>query len=331
MLLASIIAAIIPAAIYTAGIYWIDRYEKEPLWLLTTTFLWGAIPSIIIALIFNTLLGIPIYVIFGDVTGDALVATFVAPFIEELIKAAVLFLILFFWRHQIDSLLDGIIYGAMVGMGFAMVENVFYFQAVYAEGGVDAWQVNIFMRAVIFGLNHSLYSAMSGLGIAIARLRKTGAMRYIAPIAGVSMAMFLHFVHNGLASFGGNALGELVCIPLLVNAWGGVIITVIIIIWSLWQERQWIAKYLPEEVVAGTITADQLTVVSSGLGRISSNMKALFSGGIGTYRRNHRFLDRCTKLAYIKHHQDWYHDKASLERMETLREEIIKLNKQLNG
>ena len=329
MLLASITAAFIPAALYTAIIYWVDRYEKEPLWLLAATFLWGAIPSIFFALIFNMVLGLPLYVIFGEATGDALVATLVAPLVEEAIKAAALFLILFFWRHQIDSLLDGIIYGAMVGMGFAMIENIFYFENVFAEGGVDAWQVNIFLRAVIFGFNHSLYTAMSGLGIAVARLYPQGATRYLAPIAGVGLAMFLHFVHNGFASFGEESLGELVCIPLLLNAWGGVIITIIIIVGSLWQERQWIAKYLPEEVSIGTMSEDQLVVVSSGLSRVQSNLKALKTGGLRLRRQNHRFLDKCAKLAYIKHHQDWYHDKESLERLYALRQEITELSQRL--
>ena len=76
-----------------------------------------------------------------------------------------------FWRSEIDSPLDGIIYGAMVGMGFAMVENVYYFVAnVQRWRGIEAWGVNIILRAIVFGLNHALFSSFAGLGIAIARL-----------------------------------------------------------------------------------------------------------------------------------------------------------------
>ena len=45
----SVIAAIIPTVFYIIIIYWVDRYEKEPWWLLSAAFLWGAIPSIIAA------------------------------------------------------------------------------------------------------------------------------------------------------------------------------------------------------------------------------------------------------------------------------------------
>ena len=66
ILFQSIIAAIIPAVIYTTLIYYVDRYEKEPLWLLAATFFWGAVPAIIFALIFNGVLGLPFYLLLGD-------------------------------------------------------------------------------------------------------------------------------------------------------------------------------------------------------------------------------------------------------------------------
>ncbi|MCA9958466.1 MAG: PrsW family intramembrane metalloprotease, partial [Anaerolineales bacterium] len=118
----STVAAVIPTLLYIGLIYWVDRYEKEPWWLLTTAFLWGAIPSIIIAYIFNSLLSTPIYLLTSETTGDTLAASFIAPPVEETVKGLVLVIIFFRWRHEIDSPLDGIIYGAMVGMGFAMVE-----------------------------------------------------------------------------------------------------------------------------------------------------------------------------------------------------------------
>ena len=78
ILLSSIVIAAIPTAIFVVLIYWIDRYEKEPLWLLITAFLWGAIPSIIAAFILNTLLSIPFYLV-GEQLGTAVGETFIAP------------------------------------------------------------------------------------------------------------------------------------------------------------------------------------------------------------------------------------------------------------
>jgi RsiW-degrading membrane proteinase PrsW (M82 family) len=66
--LLSLIAAITHPALRGGIIYWVDRYEREPLWLLSAAFLWGAIPSIIMALIFNEVLSIPLYLLAGPYT-----------------------------------------------------------------------------------------------------------------------------------------------------------------------------------------------------------------------------------------------------------------------
>src|SRR5689334_21396347 len=53
-LMIGMVCAIIPVPIYVILLLWIDRYESEPLWMLATTFFWGALVAIFIALIFNT-------------------------------------------------------------------------------------------------------------------------------------------------------------------------------------------------------------------------------------------------------------------------------------
>ena len=45
VLIVAVLGALIPTIIYVLFIWWLDRYEKEPLWLLALAFLWGAIPA----------------------------------------------------------------------------------------------------------------------------------------------------------------------------------------------------------------------------------------------------------------------------------------------
>ncbi|MEM7800593.1 MAG: PrsW family intramembrane metalloprotease, partial [Chloroflexota bacterium] len=241
----------------------------------------------------------------------------------ESAKGFALLLILFFWRHQIDSVLDGIIYGAMVGMGFAMVENIFYFVQFFEE--ISTLFV---LRAIIFGLNHSLFSSLTGLGIAIARLSTNQGARIVAPILGWSGAVFLHFVHNGLSSFGG-AISDLVCIPLFLNAWGGVIVLVLIIIWALVQERQWLKKYLAEEVARGTITTRQYEIAASTTGRFSHNFGLLTSGQFNRWSKSREFFTQSSRLAYANHHFEMYSDEGSQTRLESLRHEVHQIGKTL--
>ncbi|MCB8942220.1 MAG: PrsW family intramembrane metalloprotease [Ardenticatenaceae bacterium] len=316
-LLFSIIAATIPTLFYTGLIYWADQYEKEPWWLLISAFLWGAIPSILIAYLFNTIFSVPIYALAGQENGDILAASFIAPPVEESIKGLALLGILFIWRHEIDSPLDGIIYGAMVGMGFAMVENVFYFMDTFVEGGTEAWGINIFMRGVIFGLNHALFTSMTGLGIAVARLSGKTAVRFFAPIAGWVMAVASHAIHNLTVSF-----NNLICIIAILADWGGVWALIAIMIWALVQEQRWLTQYLREEVALGVLTPSQYQTACSSRTRLSHNLGLLFSQGPGTYRQSVRFFHRCSKLAYYKHHQTRFSDTQSAAKIESLRQEI---------
>ncbi|MBP7999921.1 MAG: PrsW family intramembrane metalloprotease [Chloroflexi bacterium] len=327
MLIESIFVAIIPVLFYIAIIYVVDRYEKEPLWLLAAAFLWGAIPSIIFAFIVNTVLSIPFYVFAGESLGDALSASLIAPLVEESIKGLLLLVLLIIWRHEIDSILDGIIYGAMIGLGFAMVENVFYFAGAFAEGGTEGWWSVVILRNV-FGLNHSLFTAVTGMGIAIARLTPRPWVRFSAPVMGWLGAMFLHFVHNASASLG-NVAGAFICIPLLANSWGGVTIMLIIILWAIWQEKRWIKLYLADEVSAGTLSPSQYEAASSGTRRLFHRYNLLLTHGPMGYWNALRFYHKCSELAYKKHHHRVHQDSKSLQLANGLRGEIARLGERL--
>jgi RsiW-degrading membrane proteinase PrsW (M82 family) len=297
IVLLSLAAAVVPTLIFVGLIYWVDRYEKEPVWLLAAAFLWGAVPSIIAAFILNAILSIPSYSLLGPEIGDVATAALIAPIVEESLKGLALVGILLIWRHEVDSILDGIIYAAMVGIGFAMAENVFYFLNVYAEGGLEAWSLNVFMRAVVFGLNHALFTSMMGIGIAIARLTPSLFVGTVALFVGWLMAVFLHFVHNLSAILGG-----LLLMVTLLNAWGGLLLMTLIIIWALLQERRWIRLYLADEVTRGTLSLAQYEIASSTRKRLGYQMGMLLSHGIGSYLNASRFYYRCSELAYKKHH-----------------------------
>ncbi len=320
--IASVFAAFVCTFFYTTIIYLVDRYEKEPLWLLAATFLWGAVPSVIVAFIVNTGLSIPFYLL-GETAGNLTGAAAIAPLVEESLKGAALLGILLLWRHEIDSHLDGIIYAAMVGMGFAMVENVFYFISVYNEAGWGAWGVNVFLRAILLGLNHALFTSMTGLGIATSRLTKEPLLRYAAPIFGWGLAVFLHAVHNFSATVGGGMI-----ILLLLADFGGVMVTLAIIIWAVWQEGRWIEHYLQEEVRAGALTITQYQRACTAWGRIGDDLSLLFSRGLGSYWRSIQFYEKCAELAYKKRHFELFRHQEDLERINLLRQEVAVMSRQ---
>ncbi len=319
----SLIAAVIPTLLYAGVIYWVDRYEREPLWLLSAAFLWGAIPSIILALIFNELFSIPFYLLAGPEMGHFLTASLIAPPVEEIVKGLALLFIFLFWHREIDSWLDGIIYGAMVGMGFAMVENIFYYMNEFATNGFEGFSILVVFRGFVFGLNHAFYTAMTGLGIAIARLSPSRSTRLLAPLAGLSLAIFLHFLHNFSVSF-----GNLLCLVALLVNWGSALFFLVIIGWSLAQEQRWIRDYLHEEVELGLISEEQYEVATSGFARLQRRLGYLFSGQLRNYWQTRSFYDRCSKLAFRKHHYELFQDDASQECITRYRAEIMAMDYQ---
>ena len=71
-----------------------------------------------------------------------------APLVEETIKAfALLLLVLFYWK-EFDTPLDGFIYGAMIGLGFAWAENVLVMAPLYAADNLTAWWLTWLGRGV---------------------------------------------------------------------------------------------------------------------------------------------------------------------------------------
>ncbi|MAT98463.1 MAG: hypothetical protein CL608_15065 [Anaerolineaceae bacterium] len=324
VLLFSIVAAAVPTVLYIGIIYWVDRYEKEPWWLLVAAFFWGAVPGILISLFFNRLLSAPLLVLLGSDLGMATAPWLIGPPVEESIKGVALLAIFIFWRSEIDSPLDGIIYGAMVGMGFAMVENVYYFVETFNQGGMEAWGVNIVLRAIIFGLNHALFSSFAGLGIAIARLSTNRNIQLALPILGWATAVFLHFLHNFTVT-----LGDGFILLALLFDWGGIVLVLAIILWAVLQERRWLRQYLAEEVALGTLTVNQFSTASSGRKRVAFLLATLLSKGFQANRRAAHFFLQCSHLAYTKHHWKLFQDEKSAQEIVALRQEIAALANRL--
>ena len=86
-----LITATIPVPIYLMVVLWIDRYESEPLWMLATAFLWGALVTPFFAFLLNTTFGVIAAVLSGDPnTGEVFSTVISAPIVEESGKAIIL-------------------------------------------------------------------------------------------------------------------------------------------------------------------------------------------------------------------------------------------------
>jgi protease PrsW len=253
-----LVAAVVPTAVYVLIFYWADRYEREPAWLVAVAFLWGAIPAVIVSLVAELLLGIPLADARLFLTTELIESTILAPIIEELAKGAALLAIFRFARREFDGVLDGLLYGALIGFGFAMTENLLYYIGAYAEGGFGSLTFVIILRALVFGLNHSFYTALTGMGLGLARNARTSVARWLWPVIGLLLAVITHGLHNygaGLAAENIAGLG----ISLLV-AGGGLCLMVLTVLLSWQAERKAIRTELADEVGTTISTAEYTTL-----------------------------------------------------------------------
>ncbi len=90
--LLSLIATVIPAALWSALVWWCDRYEREPLSLAIAAFAWGAVPAVALSLALESLFDAPATVMGSTVLGDVVAASGIAPVIEEVAKGVALLL-----------------------------------------------------------------------------------------------------------------------------------------------------------------------------------------------------------------------------------------------
>jgi len=293
----SLFFGFIPMFVFAWMVYWTDRYEKEPKLLLFGTFLWGAVVAASGAFLINTLLGVSIY-LFTESENATNLATgsLIAPVVEESLKGIAVLLIFLFFRHEFDSVLDGIVYAAITAIGFAAAENAYYiFNYGYAENGFSGALFLVFVRVFLVGWQHPFYTAFIGIGLAIARLNRSLLMGIAATLIFWFAAVATHGIHNTLAQFlkgvGGMTLGTVV-------DWAGWLLMLVFIFWAIRRESRWISSYLYEEVGMGVINAGQYRIACSSWRQSYANFNALLSGH---YHHSRHFYQTCAELAYKKH------------------------------
>jgi RsiW-degrading membrane proteinase PrsW (M82 family) len=315
------VVGILPMVVYALILWWFDRYEKEPLALLIAAFLWGAVPAIIFSLIAELVLDIPISHFVEPVAADLIGGVVVAPVAEELFKGMALLLLFLLFRHEIDSPLDGIIYGGLVGFGFAAVENVFYFASAFTESGPGGVVLLAVFRAFLFGLNHALFTGLTGLGLALARTASNWQVEVGAPVVGLLLGITAHGIHNGSVT-----LGAELCWPCLIafaSDWGGVLILLSVIICASVREQRWIVNFLADEVELGTLSQDDYAVVCSYTRRVAVRANALLSGDLKRWWNLGRYYRLATELAFTKRRLTRFPEE------EDTRARVVQLRKQV--
>jgi len=201
--------SVVPMLFYLLLIWWMDRYEREPFWLVSLNFIWGATGAIVFALIGSVIMGLGvsefIYQFANESDAGALQqlsgAVIVAPVVEECTKG--MFLVLVALSRHYDGPVDGAVYGGAVGLGFGMTENFLYFLSFPKD--YASLIMLIIIRTLFSATLHCCTQAVFGAAIGFAKFKSFFIKLLVIP-AGLLTAMFMHFMWNLTVSFNSTAL-----------------------------------------------------------------------------------------------------------------------------
>jgi RsiW-degrading membrane proteinase PrsW (M82 family) len=295
-LLVGMVFATIPVPIYVTLVLWIDRYESEPTWLLITAFCWGAMVAVFIAFIFNTAGVITTaMVMHSDAAGRTAGAVIFAPIVEESAKALILFIIFFWKKDEFDGVIDGIVYAALVALGFAMTENIQYYGKAVLHGGAVGLTLTVIVRGAMAPFSHPLFTSMTGIGLGLARQSTNSAVKFITPVIGLMMAMAMHCIWNGSAVVGGGLGFLLTYLVFMVPAF---LILLVVIIFSLRREGRIVREFLYADFQQGLFNQQEYEQLCSVTKRTGATFSALSRGGMTRWRYCKQFNQMGSELAF---------------------------------
>jgi protease PrsW len=257
----------IPAGVI---IYRFDQFEPEPASLITVALLWGGIVALTFAAITNSYALSFLQHILSTSTVDSWGAAIVAPVNEEFYKGAGLVIIYLMARSEIDGLMDGLIYGAMIGLGFQVVENVQYFVHAAAQSGggqLGAVVSTYFVRVVLAGLySHTLFTGLMGFGFAYAVTHREAPRRSRLGVLVLfaALAWAAHFVWNSpwLESVNGTGIGSFL-LALVVKGMPFLVFLVILAVVARRRERQAFDRLIAVEVGTDVLSEGEFHVLES--------------------------------------------------------------------
>lgn len=308
---------ILQAILYLLFIRAIDLYEREGFRYVLPVFVWGFTVAVVVALVFNTLASVTISTIATRQAADFLTPVFVAPVVEESIKGLGVLLVFVISvlaagrrrAPEYSGVMDGIVYGSAVGFGFAIAEDLLYL----AQAGTETFVV----RRIFGGFAHAAFTSLTGVGIGLIPWVRSGALKVLLPVAGLGGAMLLHSIFNLTATlFGVLAYGLMFFVVLAYIT--------LILVW-LAVERRAIRSELREEVVAGTVSADEYAILPTYFLRRAYYLRLILAGDLSTWRRARRVHGAAVDLAFSKRLARNAHATSQTERVASLRRRIAEL------
>jgi RsiW-degrading membrane proteinase PrsW (M82 family) len=314
-----------------------DRNHKEPWRLVLVAAAWGAIVATSLVVWGETLWESSAQHALVPGPGLDTSLAFMAGILEELSKGTAVLLLFLVMRNQFDDVVDGIVYGAAVGLGFNFLESVSYMTNLYSiyvpEGnGYFAAGIQWYGRQVLglfFG--HATYTAYIGAGVGIARQLPAVRQKVLAIVAGFVVAIAGHFAWDAWATFFpiDNSLLGIVEVHLRTLVINGPLTAGVIalLLFGIRYEGQNLLDQMRKEAATGqgAILPEEVAVLASPLQRLRHRFQAMGRAGLPGYFKVSRLQTAQLDLAMERWHRERKEIDTPLEAEQKLRERVIEL------
>ncbi|MGH2487573.1 MAG: PrsW family glutamic-type intramembrane protease [Ktedonobacterales bacterium] len=312
--LAAATVPLVPVVGAGALVLLLDRYERESLIVMCAAFVWGAIiaipPVVGVEHVFLRLLlgagGSGALHTFGQAGVQAAVAALT----EETFKGAGLLALIAVAHDEFDNVTDGVLYGLLIGAGFALAENFAYF-ALTPRADLGFLVLG---RILLGWLSHSTFTALLGAGLGYARERGALRRHWRAPALGFVAACALHLYFDfavfatDVAARNGWAVGSgrvFIALALLV-AYGPLFVTqaalLRVTLAALRREAEIVRAHLDDEVIGGSLTPEEYLLAQNAGLRDHAERALFVTRGARAYLTLRALHQAITGLAFRKWH-----------------------------
>jgi RsiW-degrading membrane proteinase PrsW (M82 family) len=265
----------------------VDFMEREPTGLLVLAFAWGALVATTVSIPGGAALEDLVAKLGSPHLAADWGAAIAGPSVEETAKTLGVVAIVLIARAQINSVLDGVVYGAMVGLGFQIAEDVVYaLAAVGLAGQGDQIQpviTTFLVRGFLSGVwSHTLFGALAGAGIGylVVRRDRSARSRIGVAILAVLGAWASHVLWNSplfADGLGNGPLGLLAV--LLLKGLPPLLLILLLVRHAHDREADYYVGKLAALSDAELITQDELAVLGSGSRRAAARRHAAECAG----------------------------------------------------
>jgi RsiW-degrading membrane proteinase PrsW (M82 family) len=301
----------------------VDYNEREPWRLVLVAAGWGAVVATSLALVFESLWSYTIDAGLIPGPGETLATAFNAALFEEIPKGLAVVLLFLVMRDEFDDVVDGIVYGAAVGLGFNFMETVVY----TSVGGLPQWVVRQWLGLY---LGHATYTALIGAGIGVARQVRGPLRKAVAIASGFLVAIAAHFAWDAWLWYFPHPQDPVLLVlslPLMYLAISGpffVAVLALLVLGLRAEGRALRVQFAAEAALPdGAIRPDEVPILSSVGRRIEARFRMLRLRGLSGYLWARRLQRAQIDLALERWHRARKEIDSPLEAELKLRDRVL--------